>query len=386
MRLKSLEYKEFVGAEPEWRLEGLSLGPINLIVGKNATGKSRVINVISGLGRLLSGQMKEVAISGSFHVFFEDGSRRLEYDLEVETLHVVRESFSIDGQTVLQRGRGGSGKIRAQDIEGEARDMRFQTTDRELAVVARRDEIQHPFLQPLHDWGASVLHFEFGKGMGHGNLGLAVKVSMPQPENIERDQVVLLLGDGQKRFGDAFSRAVIADMQHVGYDLEELKVAPPLHLRLLTPLPGDLVGVATKERSLRCFTDQPSMAQGMFRALSLLIQLNYALMRRKPACVLIDDIGEGLDFERACDLVGLLREKALENDFQLVMSTNDRFVMNKVPLKEWAVLQREGQVVRVRNYVNSREAFEEFEFTGLSNFDFFATDYLTQEVEEAARP
>ncbi len=387
MRLTALQFDEFLGADPEWRLEGLTLGHINLLIGKNATGKSRVINVINALGRLLSGQMKEVAISGSFHACFEDGPRRLEYDLEVEVLHVVRETFSIDGQNVLQRGRGGAGRIRAEDIEGEVKEIRFQTSDRELAAVARRDSIQHPFLQSLHDWGASVLHYEFGKGMGHGNLALAVKVSsVSPPENIERDQVVLVFVDGQRRFGDAFARAVVADMKRLGYDLEEVKIATPQHVRLLTPLPGDLVGVAAKERTLRCLTDQPSMAQGMFRALSLLIQLNYTLMRGKPACLLIDDIGEGLDFERSCDLVGLLREKALEADFQLVMSTNDRFVMNAVPLEEWAVVQREGQMVRVRNYHNSREVFEEFKFTGLSNFDFFATDYLTQEPEEAGRP
>jgi hypothetical protein len=287
---------------------------------------------------------------------------------------------------MLQRGAGGSGKILAKDIDGEEKDLRFQTSDREVAVVARRDSIQHPFLQSLHDWGASVLHYEFGKGMGHTNLGLAIKVSVPQPEKIERDQVVQLFSDGQRRFPDLFVPTIIKDMQRLGYEVDEVKIAAPQNLQVLTPLPGDLVGVAVKERALRCLTDQPAMAQGMFRALSLLVQLNHAILRRKPACVLIDDIGEGLDFERSCDLVALLREKARHADFQLVMSTNDRFVMNAVPLEEWAVLQRAGHVVRVRNYENSRDDFEEFKFTGLSNFDFFATDFLTKEPEEAAQP
>lgn len=59
------------------------------------------------------------------------------------------------------------------------------------------------------------------------------------------------------------------------------------------------------------------------------------------------------------------------------MSTNDRFVMNSVPLEEWSVLRREGGKVTVHNYSNSRETFDDFKFTGLSNFSFLELDFLT---------
>jgi hypothetical protein len=54
--------------------------------------------------------------------------------------------------------------------------------------------------------------------------------------------------------------------------------------------------------------------------------------------------------------------------------------MNAVPLEAWSVLQRRGNVCVVRNYANSRTVFDEFKYTGLNNFDFFATDYLTEEI------
>jgi hypothetical protein len=92
----------------------------------------------------------------------------------------------------------------------------------------------------------------------------------------------------------------------------------------------------------------------------------------------VDDIGEGLDFERSCLLIDLLRQKAKNSVVQLVMATNDRFVMNKVPLEEWSVLQRTGPLVKVRNYANSKEVFERFKVTGLSNFDLLTTDFLTK--------
>jgi hypothetical protein len=117
----------------------------------------------------------------------------------------------------------------------------------------------------------------------------------------------------------------------------------------------------------------------MFRALSLVIQLNYSEMTSQGWCVLVDDIGEGLDFERSCALIDLLMAKAKASSLQLIMATNDRFVMNRVPLEYWSILQRHGSQCKVFNYSNARARFDEFRFTGLSNFDFFAVDFLGEE-------
>jgi hypothetical protein len=74
--------------------------------------------------------------------------------------------------------------------------------------------------------------------------------------------------------------------------------------------------------------------------------------------------------------------KAQQTSVQLIMSTNDRFVMNKVPLQYWAVIQRKGSTCRFFNYENSREKFEAFKFTGMNNFDFFATDFVEKDLNE----
>ena len=60
------------------------------------------------------------------------------------------------------------------------------------------------------------------------------------------------------------------------------------------------------------------------------------------------------------------------------MATNDRFVMNQVPLEEWSVLLRSRTHVNVKNYNNSRDLFEEFKFTGLSNFSFLELDVVNK--------
>jgi hypothetical protein len=167
-------------------------------------------------------------------------------------------------------------------------------------------------------------------------------------------------------------------MSLVGFQIDNIEI--DIQRGIILPdtliLPSPPLGLVAKEPDLKGKTDQQYMAQGMFRTLSLIIQINYAQMARVPSCILVDDIGEGLDYERSTNLIKLLIEKAKNSDVQLIMATNDRFVMNNVPLQYWSVIHRIGNRSRIYNYRNARKIFDKFEFTGLSNFDFFSSDYF----------
>ena len=124
------------------------------------------------------------------------------------------------------------------------------------------------------------------------------------------------------------------------------------------------------------------MSQGMFRAFSVIIQINYSLFTKQPSCILIDDIGEGLDFARSSALLNLIIEKVKGTATQLIMTTNDRFIMNSVPLEYWIILERRGGQTIHHNYRNSKEMFEDFELTGLSNFDLFSSNYYLRNGDD----
>ena len=200
----------------------------------------------------------------------------------------------------------------------------------------------------------------------------------------DRDEnaVVAVYREAVKDFKEEFEQAVINDMREIDYNIVEIGIAPPISIRFVSNLPGEMVGLYVREKDLSGIIDQYSMSQGMFRTLSIIIQVNYSQMAKKSTCILIDDIGEGLDFDRSCRLIDLLRKKAQESNVQLILATNDRFVMNRVPLEEWSVIQRQSNHVRVRNYENSRELFEEFKFTGLSNFSFLELDFVSGQPKD----
>lgn len=374
MRIQSLEYSEWEGTPQEWAIEGLSLGPRNLIVGKNASGKSRALNIIASLAGHISGLLPPT-LSGSYDGQFLHEEVHYRYQVSVRDDHVVTERLSIGGTVRLDRNEKGEGVIYAEQIDG-GRDIPFQTPPTAFAVFVRRDQIQHKYLEPLYSWASSLRHYQFGTHLGKDSLAVFVPQAA-KPNERDPNAVVAIFRQAEREFKGVFTAAIIKDLEHVGYNVTEIGVGPPITFRILSA-PGEVLSLFVKEKDLPGITDQHSMSQGMFRTLALLIHLNYSQLKKAGTCVLIDDIGEGLDFDRSCRLIDLLREKATETDIQIILATNDRFVMNHVPLEEWSVLQRKANHVSVRNYGNSKDIFEEFKFTGLSNFSFLEMDVINQ--------
>ncbi|MDR3172432.1 MAG: hypothetical protein LBU17_12580, partial [Treponema sp.] len=52
MILQEINYYEFDGQANSWSLKNLTIEKINLLVGKNATGKTRTMSVIARLGSM----------------------------------------------------------------------------------------------------------------------------------------------------------------------------------------------------------------------------------------------------------------------------------------------------------------------------------------------
>ena len=118
----------------------------------------------------------------------------------------------------------------------------------------------------------------------------------------------------------------------------------------------------------------------MFRAISLIIITNYFIITGKSGTLFIDDIGEGLDYERSIDLMRLITKKTKNSKLQVILTSNDRHLLNGIDVEHWNILERKGGEVRAYNYKNSKNAFDDFIAIGLNNFDLFSNEmYKTKE-------
>ena len=379
--MKSLKYSEFKKSPRAWSLEEFALGQVNLIVGKNASGKTRTLNIIGNVANLVSGQFLERGRrlpykTGDHEFYFDKNGEIIKYCLGINNSKIYREELIIDQKNLLRRGIGGKGEI---FYVKEDKEITFQIPDNELAVVARRDSVQHPFLENLFQWGKNTLHYRFGSDLGKSTLALFNKVKEEEDLNLKATEgVVGFLKKGLSKYGKKFESKILKEMKLIGYEIKRIGVE--LLIDVTVKGGGEIhpEGIYVEEADLNHRTYQHNISEGMFRALSLIIQLNFAEFESLPSCILIDDIGEGLDFERSSKLIKLLINKANKTSVQLIMATNDRFVMNNVPLENWSIITRDRSKCKILNYQNSREVFDEFEFTGLNNFDFFSSNFFSK--------
>ncbi|MBK1986591.1 ATP-binding protein [Sphaerospermopsis aphanizomenoides BCCUSP55] len=374
MRLDFVEYCEDEGKPSEWRLDGCQLGNVNLIVGKNASGKSRILNAINLISILLS---RDVSITpdsklNEWILTFDshDQENQKIYKLTLDNSQVVQESFTIGSKIYLDRKESGEGKVWAEKL---GQDIDFQTPRDGVAAFKRRDSIQHPFFEELYNWANSLRYYQFGTYLGKNYFNF----SNANKDNIElkdQDRVVDILNLGKREIGADFIKAIKSDMSAIGYSISAIETEFDKKNKFYTQ---DIKSqyLYVQESDLKAKTEQGLISQGMFRALSLIIQVNYSLLAKKTSCILIDDIGEGLDFERSSAMIKLLINKAQTGLVQLIMTTNDSFIMNGVPLDYWSVIERKPGLAKLHNIHNSQQIFEDFKFIGLNNFDFFETQF-----------
>lgn len=394
MKLDIFEYVSNKGLPNEWRVEECRLSQVNLIVGKNATGKSRIVKSIHLLSQLLSDDNIE-ARNDEWHLYFDIDrpESKTEYILKIEKGLVVQEKLIMYGEgnepLLLERDRSGEGTIFAKELNQK---IRFQTPKAELAAVRRRDSIQHPFLEKLYQWSNSLRFYEFGTQLGKNFMALmsypTIKLSDNKRELKSYNSVVSIFQVGKQEIGDEFIQAIISDMRKIGYNLSEIGTKVPSAIEGEISLDDNIDNlpefIYVKEKSLGFVTEQSEISQGMFRALSLLIQINYSLLASKPSCIVIDDIGEGLDYQRSSAIIEILIEKAEKGLFQLIMTTNDEFIMNGVPIEYWSVIERKSASVKLHNIYNSHDKIEEFKFIGLNNFDLFTSEFLLETTSDIA--
>ncbi|MDH6354618.1 ABC-type lipoprotein export system ATPase subunit [Dysgonomonas sp. PH5-45] len=378
MLLEAIKYIRQKGGNREWAVEDrygspIQFGNINLIVGKNASGKSRTLAIIREIADLLNLKLKLSELpfrDCHYYLQFNDEGEKYEYSVSIDNEKILDEQIFINGQPMLNRKEGKIYSTVTKQLEPF-------NLDNTILAVKKHGAPEYSFLSKLFAWGHNLRKSAFTNQFEKNTLIKDFDDWKRDREsnmhaNNSRD-VVRVVHRAQELFGNEFNNNILHDMKVLGYPMESIEV-------LDTP---DGYSLYVKEDELDAKTSQLEMSQGMFRALSFIVHLNYALLKNRSICILVDDLGEGLDFDRSKALISLLIYKSKGSNVQLIITTNDRYIMNSIPIKYWSIAEREAKKTVFYNYYNSQEFFDDFKFTGLSNFDFLATHFYINGFEES---
>lgn len=366
MMLFKVDYSQNIGEFDEWHLKGLKLRQLNLIASRNAIGKTRTVNVINHLAMMLNGKQRELS-NGDFDFVFRDGRSSLRYSLRVEHHEVVQESLVGRGRVLLKRS-GEKGKIvHFRDGHGELQD--FYPPKTMLTNQARRDLKELTYLEDLHNW-AQNLHSVTFSNMTPNLIPVFIMGEEKRPNDLFVNNLNLVPYMLEEIIGnDATKRRIISDLEYVGYPIDNIDVCLPSNIP--NP-PKEARVVRVWEKGLNHPVYQTDFSQGMYRVISIVVAVNYLLAKPVEETFISDDFAEGLDFERATKLAKIVFRRMRNTKTQLILTSNDRFLMNAVAIRYWNILERKGHNVQAFNYNNSKKLFDDFVRSGLNNFDFFA--------------
>jgi AAA15 family ATPase/GTPase len=355
MKIKELSY-----IDSQWELENLQLGVVNLIVGKNSTGKTRTLQTIDLLVKMIT-QKRNLNWGGQWDIKFENFKKEeihYQFSTSFQKQGVTFEKMFLNGITVLSRDR--------KDLNGQARiknilnkgffDIVFPPENK-LIIHTNRDIKKYPFLEDIANWAEQSYGFKFGNISPYSLLNQQEYDLLTAVEDIP----TLL-----KSLNNNDKNQIVIDFNSIGYNIEKINIQDK----------GDITIIYVKEEGIDKPIPHFKLSQGMFRALAVVVYIQYLISRKRPATIIIDDLCEGLDYERATKLGKLIFNKCLANEIQLIATSNDSFLMEVVDLKYWNVLTREGKRVKGINSISNPKVFEDFKFTGLSNFDFFSSSFL----------
>lgn len=362
MKLLKLNYSELIedAIHNPWELKGLVLSDFNLIIGKNSAGKSRTIRVITALSNIIA--LRSPLVDGTWHVelIHEETKESIQviYELKIKRKKVVSEKILINGELKLDRNV--NTKIFSETTKTF---LKIEPPDDKLVLHIRRDRLEYKFFEYLIDWAMSVRGYEFSD-VKTGDITIERNITTLVRLNTVPQVIEQLKPETIKK--------IIQEFNSLGYQIEDIKV------NKLNAIPIDVKMLEIKEKGITHLIQQLQLSQGMFRALALLIIINYLLRTKETSTILVDDLCEGMDFERATSFAKLIYEKMQTANIQLIATSNDSFLMNVVDIKYWNILKRENTMVHAYNYENSKDIFEEFKSTSLNNFDFFTSNYYTK--------
>ncbi len=355
MKIKELSYED-----SNWSLKNLQLSDVNLIVGKNSTGKTRTLHTIDLLVKMLT-QKRSLNWGGQWDIKFENyKNQEIQYKFSTKSNNqgVTFEKILLNGELVLSRDK--------KDLNGSAKIKNFLNNgkfeliyppENKLIIHSNKDVKKFPFLEVIANWAEQSYGFKFG------NISPYSLLNQQEYDLLTAVEEIPALF---KALNNSDKEQIISDFNNIAYSIEKITIEEK----------GENPIIYVKEFGINKLIPHYKLSQGMFRALAVIVFLQFLISRKKPATIIIDDLCEGLDFERANKLGKLIFEKCMTSEIQLIATSNDSFLMEVVDLKYWNVLIRDGKQVEGLNIVSNPEIFENFKFTGLSNFDFFSSSFI----------
>lgn len=350
MKITSFEYSDY-----SWALDKVSFDNLNLIVGRNAVGKSKTLNAIVLFVKFLNGDVNAATPSHWCKVeFMTEDNTILTYGYEYNDNVITDETLYRGNDKIISRNK-------EHTFIGNTE---VYPPVNKLCVQSQRDTKNYPEFESIMQWAEKL------KGYSFSELSSTKSLLIPSMFNEKID------------FSDIFEtfdknaekkNFVIEKMKELNYEIEKIE---------LVKISDKYSIVLIIEHGVRTPLYSALLSNGMLRVLYIFAYMAYLSTEQGARTLLVDDLGEGLDFSRSSKLSKIIFDYCEAHDIQLIITSNDNFLMNAVNLDYWVILQRDGEHTTGISKKTHPDMFLKFKKMGLNNFDMLSTDFIYRYLEK----
>lgn len=350
MKIRSFEYSDY-----NWVLDKVYLSDQSLIVGRNAVGKSKTLLALILFARFLRGEVNNATPNHWFKAEF-----LTESNVALYYAYAYRDG-AIEYETLVEGDRHLIRRDKEHAVIGETT---VNPPANKLCVQIQRDTTKNPEFEAIMQWAEQLRGFSFS------DLSSRKPYEIPSmfKERIDFSDMYEQIDKVAEK-----KDFVLAKMREMDYQIDSIEpvtVSDKFNIVIL------------RENGVNTPLFSATLSNGMLRVFYIFSYIAFISLEKGAKTLLVDDLGEGLDFSRSKKLSKVLFEYCSEHDIQLVVTSNDNFLMNAVSLDLWVILQRCQDKTSAISAGTHPELFKKFKRMGLNNFDLLSTDFIFKYFEK----
>lgn len=337
IHLESFSFKEELNGIPELEVSDVKLDSLNLFIGNNAQGKSRLFRTIKFIKELLRDDRRKIATNFSANFIFSisGDKENVSYELIVRPSNEGNSYIEkiIKGKRVLLSSMD---KKLFNEDSGEYIDNFF--IPQNIPAISAINEPQFKIIKLIREFFLTMLFIDSKK----------INEVVIEQNSIIPNALGTNLASVMYSWKDKFPhiyKEIISDFKKCFPIIDNIKFVQGFipQLGVKTEL------LAFCEKDIDKYISQNDWSDGMWRALCIICmtktQFEFSNKFYKPSLICIDEIENGLDFNTLEYITDYLKDYS--DSIQIIMSSHSPLMGKFIHPKNWQIVKRKGYKIKI---------------------------------------
>ncbi|MGE3975276.1 MAG: AAA family ATPase [Bdellovibrionales bacterium] len=359
LELTSYKMEEHKGSNLYWQNSIVEFDRYNLIIGKNASGKSQLFNRLSFLKSIhvKNSQTPSIISTAKFELTFRDidSNEVIIYDLTVHPGQLLTEKITNSSKNIVLF----SSETKEFFNEQEKKQVKqlFPPQHSVTKLISGSEKI-FPTIKKLGDFFEGVRLLRTDK-YNPSNLAVGPGHFIPD-ENLNNLGSVVLQW---KQSMPHLYTELLNTFKTFFFEIQDFVAVN------LPNIPYPILGFA--EKNVSEVVNQIDCSMGMLRVLGI-IALSISkdsVTGKVPSLIIIDEIDNGLDYENVGSILEYLVERS--TDSQIFFSSHSPVTCNFISPSHWRVFSRKGIAVHARVPTENPETAKLLQDAKMTNWEIY---------------